>query len=75
MAAVRSGKWKLHVDGDKPVALYNLESDISESTDVIQGNGKIVDQLLAHLETFQEDILKNYRSAAYVENPKPLTKN
>ena len=75
LAAVRSGKWKLHVDGDKPVALYNLESDISESTDVIQGNGKIVDQLLAHIETFQEDILKNYRSAAYVENPRPLTKN
>ena len=75
LTAVRSGKWKLHVDGDKPVALYDLEHDISESTNVLEGNRQIVDKLLAHVIVFQEDILMNTRPAAYVENPKPLIKN
>ncbi|WP_372774736.1 sulfatase [Mangrovibacterium sp.] len=74
LKAVRSGKWKLHVDGNKPVALYNLEKDISESTNVIEGNQTIVDQLQSYIKDFQEDIKTNIRPAAYMENPKPLSK-
>lgn len=75
LAAVRSGKWKLHVDGEKPIALYNLERDISESTNVLEGNSSIADKLLVYIRDFQEDIAKNNRPAAYVDNPKALTKN
>ena len=74
LAAVRSGKWKLHVDGEKPIALYDLERDISESTNVLEGNRSIADRLLAYIKDFQEDIAKNNRPAAYVDNPKALTK-
>jgi arylsulfatase A-like enzyme len=73
--AVRSGKWKLHVEGDKPVALYNLENDISESINVLNENKQIATQLLTYIKEFQEDIKNNNRPAAYVENPKPLIKN
>tara|TARA_R110000764_G_scaffold103065_1_gene188676 strand:- start:7566 stop:8963 length:1398 start_codon:yes stop_codon:yes gene_type:complete len=74
LAAVRSGKWKLHVDGEKPIALYDLERDISESTNVLEGNRSIAARLLGYIKDFQEDIAKNNRPAAYVDNPKALTK-
>lgn len=70
LQAVRSGKWKLHVDGDKPVALYDLENDISESKNVLEGNPAVADRLLAYIKDFKN----NSRPAAYVENPKVLTK-
>ncbi|MDE3742678.1 sulfatase [Maribacter polysaccharolyticus] len=75
MAAVRSGTWKLHVEGDKPVALYDLENDISESINVLEGNRPIADQLLGCITDFEEDIKKNNRPAGYLEIPKALTKN
>jgi arylsulfatase A-like enzyme len=75
LKAVRSGKWKLHVEGDKPLALYDLENDISESINVLNENPQIATQLLGYIKEFQEDIKINNRPAAYVENPKPLIKN
>lgn len=75
LAAVRSGKWKLHVDGEQPIALYDLERDISESTNVLERNRSIADKLLSYIKDFQEDIGKYNRPAAYVDNPKALTKN
>jgi len=74
LQAVRSGNWKLHVKASVPVALYNLEDDISESTNVLEGNHKVVNKLLGYIKDFQEDIKQNSRPAAYVENPKALTK-
>jgi arylsulfatase A-like enzyme len=74
LKAVRSGKWKLHVDGETPVALYDLEKDISESDNVLDGNQAVVDELLSYIEEFQKDIKNNNRPAAFVENPKPLSK-
>ena len=62
------------MDGEKPIALYDLERDISESTNVLEGNRSIADRLLAYIKDFQEDIAKNNRPAAYVDNPKALTK-
>jgi hypothetical protein len=72
---VRSGKWKLHVKGDVPVALYDLENDISESDNVLERNPAVVDELLTEIKKFKDDIKNNNRSAAFVENPKPLSKN
>ncbi len=73
LKAVRSGEWKLHVNGNTPVALYNLEDDISESKNVLEGNQVIADELLSYINEFQKDIKNNNRPAAYVENPVALT--
>ena len=75
LQAIRSGKWKLHVDGSKPLALYNLENDISETVNVLAGNEQIIETLLVYIKDFQEDLQLNSRPAAYVDNPKPLIKN
>lgn len=75
LQAIRSEKWKLHVDGSKPLALYNLENDISETVNVLAGNEQIIEPLLVYIKDFQEDIKLSSRPAAYVDNPKPLTKN
>jgi arylsulfatase A-like enzyme len=74
LKAVRSGKWKLHVDGENPVALYNLEDDISEKNNVINGNQAVVDELLSYIQEFQKDIKSNNRPAAFVKNPVALSK-
>ncbi len=74
LKAVRSGEWKLHVNGNKPVALYNLEEDISESKNVMEENREVVDKLLSYVDEFQNDIEKNNRPAAFVDDPKPLSK-
>ncbi|MGQ1786144.1 MULTISPECIES: sulfatase family protein [unclassified Saccharicrinis] len=75
LKAVRSGEWKLHVSGNTPVALYNLEDDISESKNVLEGNQVIAEDLLSHIKEFKKDIKNNNRPAAYVENPVALSKN
>lgn len=72
LKAVRSGEWKLHVNGNKPVALYNLKDDISESKNVLEGNQSKVEELLVYIKEFNEDIQRNSRPAAYVENPVTL---
>lgn len=72
LKAVRSGDWKLHVEGDSAVALYNLASDISEKDNVLDGNNTIAEELLQQIEEFKTDIENNSRSAAYVERPKTL---
>ena len=72
--AVRSGKWKLHTKNGKPSQLYDLESDIGEKKNVINSHPEVVQRLNAHLKAFTKDIADNSRPAAFVENPKPLSK-
>lgn len=72
--AVRSGKWKLHVNKGKPTQLFDLESDIGEQQNVIKANPKVVERLQSYLTEFAQDIAANNRPAAFVENPKPLAK-
>jgi arylsulfatase A-like enzyme len=52
LRAVRSGKWKLHVDG----TLYNLEADVAESRDEANANPEVKAQLAALLEQGRETI-------------------
>lgn len=73
LEAVRSGKWKLRIKGDLAPALYNLDEDIGETTNVISGQDSIVARLTNYIEAFKEDINVHNRPAAYVENPKPLS--
>ena len=46
LSAVRNGKWKLHTGG----ALYDLDADIAESTDVAADNPEVVTLLEGLLE-------------------------
>ena len=72
--AVRSGKWKLHANNGKPTQLYDLESDLGETKNVIKSNPNVVRSLNGHLKAFAKDIADNSRPAAFVKNPKPLSK-
>ena len=74
LQAVRSGDWKLHVNKGKPTQLYDLDSDIAESKNVIKTHPEIVRKLHRYLKDFANDIANNSRPAAFVENPKPLSK-
>lgn len=78
LQAVRSGHWKLHLgkpngEGDATPILFNLEQDIGETTDVSEDNPKVVAQLLAHIVAFEEELSRNSRPAAFVENPQALS--
>ena len=74
LRAVRSGKWKLHMNKGRPTQLYDLESDIGEQKNVIKANPEVVQRLERHFKAFAQDIADNNRPAAFVENPKPLSK-
>lgn len=73
LAAVRSGKWKLHTSKGKPTQLFNLKNDIAEKNNVIKSHPEVVDRLQGQLRLFTQDIADNSRPAAFVENPKPLS--
>ena len=74
LQAVRSGDWKLHVQGEKPTQLYNLAKDIGEKKNVLKGNADIAKRLQRHIQAFNKELAQNSRPAAFVENPKPLAK-
>ncbi len=73
LAAVRSGRWKLHTSKGRPTQLYDLESDLSEKNNVIDSHPEVVRRLNGQLKAFAKNIADNSRSAAFVENPKPLS--
>jgi len=74
LSAVRSGKWKLHTNKGRPSALYDLENDIGEKKNVLKANPKVVKRLNGHLKAFAKDIAENSRPAAFVKDPRPLSK-
>ena len=81
--AVRSGKWKLHVrKGDQEVQeLYDLEADISETTNLYDQHPEVVRELEARIQSCREDIGDgaaemdgtNCRPIGQIENPDTLT--
>ncbi len=73
LTAVRSGKWKLHTNKERPAQLYNLNDDIGEMNNVIESHPEVVKQLNKRLHAFAKDIANNSRPAAFVENPQPLS--
>ena len=60
--SIRQGKWKLIQKTDDRTAennrleLYDLESDIGETTDVAKANPEIVEALLKQVENARSDI-------------------
>lgn len=78
LEAVRSGKWKLHL---RTRELYDLESDIGETTDVASEQENIVRELEAKAELCRIDLGdsckaiegQNCRPQGRVETPATLT--
>ena len=80
LKAVRSGKWKLHLTVAKEkggsrssLALYDLEADIGETTNVLVDHPDIEERLLSYMKAFEAELAQNSRPAAFVENPKALS--
>ena len=72
--AVRSGKWKLHIDPANE--LYDLDADIGESSNVYGSNPSVVSSLTALADLIIADIGgddgtdgPNVRPAGYVASP------
>ena len=63
-SAVRDGPWKLYRKG-KQTALYNLDDDLSERTDLADANPNLVKQLIASWDRWQTDV---NQSAATIES-------
>ncbi len=79
LEAVRSGKWKYHLSTKKSKrrakpALYDLEQDIGETTNVLKDHPEVAVRLLTYVEAFEKDLARNSRPAAFVDDPKPLSK-
>ena len=83
LKAVRSGKWKLHLavpqgrgeKGAPTSALFDLEADIGEQTNVLADHPEVAERLRGYARAFKEDLAQNGRPAAFVDNPKPLAKS
>ena len=58
----------------KPAQLYDLENDIGEKENVIESHPAVVKKLNQHLKEFAKNVSDNNRPAAFVENPKPLSR-
>lgn len=74
LEAVRHGDWKLHL---AKLSLYNLKTDIGETTDVAVANPSVVKQLQAFAEAMKNDlgldgIGPGCRPLGRVTNPQPL---
>jgi arylsulfatase A-like enzyme len=81
--AVRAGRWKLHIRKRDHVLceLYDLESDIGESTDLAAANPGVVARLMTLVERCRADLGDaavglpgaNCRPSGRVEKPETLT--
>jgi arylsulfatase A-like enzyme len=73
LRAVRSGKWKLHVNKGRPTQLYDLETDFGEKTNLIKTEPEVAKRLHGYLAEFARNIAESSRPAAFVKNPQPLS--
>ena len=58
--------------GEPKSTLFGLETDVGEQNDVLAEHSGVADRLRSYLKAFENDLLKNSRSARSVKNPKPL---
>lgn len=83
LEAVREGRWKLHAHKEDTVmtALYDLERDMGEQSDLAQAHPDVVERLQGLLDACRKDIGdavtgvtgENKRPAGRVANPDTLT--
>ncbi len=72
---IRQGKWKLvhyRVKANRFTELYDLETDLGERDNIADQFPDRVKAMKAALDAHVEEIEKNSRPAAFVENPTPL---
>ncbi len=84
LEAVRSGRWKLHFakKGDEHRALYDLDADIGETTDLLDQRPEVVERLEALAERARVALGDarlgregaEVRSIGRVDDPAPLTR-
>ncbi|MFT5131411.1 MAG: arylsulfatase A [Rhodothermales bacterium] len=76
LAAVRSGKWKLHLGGSKSRggALYDLDADMGERKNVLKSNPEVAERLRSYATAFAKELGRNRRPAGAVAGAKPLTR-
>lgn len=70
LAAVRSGRWKLHLARPPHLpapALYDMESDIGERDDVSKEYPDVVAELVQRAERFRVDLARNSRPAGTLQ--------
>lgn len=77
LEAVRHGDWKYFLDGAQKGQLYNLKTDIGESTDVAAGNPQVIAELAAIAQKMHADLGKKmdgpgFRPPAMFDDPKPF---
>jgi arylsulfatase A-like enzyme len=63
--AVRRGSWKVCIAGKNPPELFQLTTDLGESTNVASAHPEILNELLEDLSQWEEDVA---RSAQHFEN-------
>ena len=83
LAAVRRGRWKLHVarDGEPVEELYDLGADVGETTDIAADHADVVAELQAVASVVRDDLGDDRlgmdgpgrRPAGVVTDPHPLT--
>jgi arylsulfatase A len=61
LQAVRSGRWKLHLEDLHATALYDLHEDIAEVKDVRARNPQLVQRLERTARDFDEEVGRNVR--------------
>ncbi len=79
LGAVRSGRWKLHLDDP---LLFDLQADVGETHDLSDQHPAVVRRLQGLAEAFREDlgdarvgmVGRNCRPAGRVEHPETLTR-
>lgn len=79
LAAVRSGKWKLHINKADPKTrkvepmLFDVETDFSETRNVAKNNPDVVERLQKLIDDHRKDIKANSRPAGATWNgAKPI---
>ena len=83
LAAVRSGRWKLHVArrGDEVAELYDLVADPGEESNLYASNPEVVAMLMIHVEQARAELGdsrlgidgRGVRQIGVVDHAKPLT--
>ncbi len=74
IAAVRRGKWKLHVGSNAkgklaPEALYNLYEDIGEQLDYVSKEPDLAEELTKLAQKFNDDLRKDTRPHGALTKP------
>ena len=72
LQAVRSGDWKLRFQDGKAAELYNLNTDIGETENLLGAHTEIEHKLMSYIRDFEKELAANSRPAGFIDNPKAL---